>query len=79
MLRHRLPDLLEARGGSSGPEIFRFGRSWAVKDFCGLSFVKSCTDLHRFSREGRGSSRLRGGAWGRVLAPVTLIFQGFVN
>ena len=64
-MRHRLPDLLEARGGSSGPEIFRFGRSWAVKDFCGLSFVNPvliCTDLAEKAAGRRDSGAARGGA-----------------
>ena len=39
---------VEARAWIFGPEIFRFGRSWAVEDLCRLSFVKLWTDLHSF-------------------------------
>ena len=68
-----------ARGFVSGPEIFRFGRSWAVEDFCGLSFVKFWTDLHRFGREGRGSFLICGGVWGRVQPFLGLKFLGFID
>ena len=39
---------LEARGWSSGPKIFRFGRSWADGSSGCIGFVKFFSDLRRF-------------------------------
>ena len=54
---------VEERGFSTGPEIFRFGRSWAVEDPCMVSFAKFGTDMHSFEGLSRWSSRVCGGAW----------------
>ena len=52
-----------ARDWFSGPKIFRFCCSKAVQDSCRVSFVKFWACLHKSEGLGRGSSRVRGGAW----------------
>ena len=44
-----------------------------------VSFLKSWANLHRFERLGRGSSRVRGGAWRRVQPFLGLKFFGSVD
>ena len=59
-------------------EIFRFCRSWADGSSSGFCFLNWWPNLHK--NEGGGHvSKACGRAWRHVLAPVTLIFQGFVN
>ena len=70
---------VEARGLASGPEIFRFGRSWADGLSGCISFVKFFSDLHRFEWEIRGSLEICGRAWWCVMAPLLKIFLSFVH
>ena len=56
-----------------------FCSSKAIKDYGSISFLKSPADFHRFERLGRGSSRIRGGAWWCVRPFLGLKFMGFVN
>ena len=68
---------VEEHGLASGPEIFRFGRSWADEFSGGIGFVKFFQDLRRFEWEIRGSLGICGRAWQRVMAPLCTLFSGF--
>ena len=70
---------MAARAWAFGPEIFGFCRSKAVKDHGIVNFPKSWADLHRFEGLGRGSSRVCGGAWRRVVALLVMTFLGFAH
>ena len=70
---------VEARAWDFGPKIFGLCWSKAVEDHGIVSFRKSWADFHRFERLGRGSSRVRGGAWRCVPGVLDMKFLGFVD
>ena len=74
-----MPRRVEARGLSSGPEIFGSCRSKAAEDQGIVSFQKLWADLHSFEWLNRWSSLVYGGAWRRVTTPLLMIFLGFVH
>ena len=68
---------VEARTAVIGLAIFRFCRSWADGSSGGFCFLNWWPDLHSFEGLSRWSSRICGGAWRCVVAPLLMIFSGF--
>ena len=65
------------RAAAFGLEILRFCRSWADGSSGGFCFLNWWPDLHSFEGLSRWSSRICGGAWRCVVAPLLMIFSGF--
>ena len=75
--RPRFSKSMVVRGLTSGPEIFKFGRSWADESSGGIGFVKFFQDLRKFEWEIRGSLGICGRAWRSVMVPLCTSFSRF--